>query len=79
MATQQEFPNKIYLFNTQTNSQQLFDAVSACLCKATALTAIAATINLEDYTPDTVNNYLWALSDIVQEGKTLYEKALLLS
>jgi hypothetical protein len=75
MTTQQESFNEIYLLNSQTNLQKIFDAANACLCKATALTGIAATISLEDYTPEIINNYLWALNDITREAKWLLEKA----
>jgi hypothetical protein len=73
--TDQSF-NNLYQLNSDLKPHQLLDAVSVCLNKAESLTCIATTIDMETYTSDIVNNYLWALSDIVREAKWLYEKAM---
>lgn len=73
MDTQlKQTPNGIYFFNPNVNPQQLFNAVNACLCKAEALALTAATTDFESYNPDTINNYLWALTDIIHEAKYLH-------
>lgn len=67
-------PNETYLLNPRLNSQQLNDAISACLAKAEALATTAADIDFEAYTPSIVSNYLWALSDIIREARWLYNE-----
>lgn len=69
-----ETPSGVYLFNPEISQQQIFDAMSACLCKAEALASTAAAIDFEIYTPETINNYLWALSDTLREAKLLCSK-----
>jgi hypothetical protein len=54
--------------------QQLFDAVNACLCKAEALAVTAATTDFESFESNIINNYMWALSDIVREAKCLHAR-----
>lgn len=71
----EQTPNGIYFFNSNVDPQQLFNAVNACLCKTEALALTAATTDFESYDSDTINNYMWALSDIIRETKCLYEKA----
>jgi hypothetical protein len=68
------FSNNLYQLNSDLKPQQLFDAVSACLSKAEALTSIATTIDMEIYTSEVVNNYLWALGDIIREAKCLHKE-----
>jgi hypothetical protein len=67
-------PNGVYLFNPTVNSNQLFEVVSACLCKAHALSTVAATTDFEAYDVDILNNYLWAISDLLRETRWLYGK-----
>jgi hypothetical protein len=65
-----------FTMNNQTHliSNQLYDSVNACLCKAEALAIVAATADLEAYDPKVLNNYLWTLSDLVREARWLFEK-----
>lgn len=67
-------PQQTYLINPDLSSQQLYDATSACLCKAEALAQTASATDFETYTPDTIGNYLWALSDLIHEAKFLLVK-----
>jgi hypothetical protein len=69
-------PSGVYLLNPELNSQQLYDTINSCLSKAEALAITAATVDFESYEPDTINNYLWALSDIIREAKWLYGKII---
>lgn len=75
MDTQTNYsPNGVYLLNPELNSQQLYDAISACLNKAEALAITAATTDFEAYGVDVISNYLWALSDTIREARWLYGK-----
>ncbi|HSW93587.1 MAG TPA: hypothetical protein VLJ15_04440 [Gammaproteobacteria bacterium] len=77
MSTQQnQTSNGIYLFNPAVSFNQLFEAVNASLCKAHAIAAIGAVADMDVYDADIVNNYLWALSDIIQEAKWLHGKII---
>ncbi|TAK75172.1 MAG: hypothetical protein EPO11_05770 [Gammaproteobacteria bacterium] len=68
-------PNKIYYLNPTLSFEQLSNAVSSCLCKAEALATMATLIDIEVLaTSDSINNYFWALSEIIQEAQWLYEK-----
>lgn len=67
-------PNGVYLLNPKLNPQQLYDTISACLCKAEALATTAAATDFEAYSADTINHYLWAISDIIREARWLYDK-----
>jgi hypothetical protein len=69
-------PSGIYLLDPQLDSQQLYDATRASLCKAEALAAVAASVDLHMYEPETVSNYLWVLSDLVRESAWLFGKLL---
>jgi hypothetical protein len=69
-------PNNVYLFNPELNPQQIFQAIAVCLSKAEALAITAATTDFEAYEPDTINNYMWTLSDIIREAKWLYGKVI---
>ena len=75
-ASPSQTPNGIYLFNPAVNPNQLFEATSACLCKAHALAAIAATTDFEAYDANIINNYLWAISDLIRETKWLHDKTM---
>jgi hypothetical protein len=66
--------HNIYLLDPEATSQQLFDATSACLKKAEALSMVAASIDLEAYSPDIIGNYLWTVGDLVREASWLYQK-----
>ncbi len=66
-------PNNIYLLKEELNYQQLSSAINRCLCQAEALAIIATIADAETVGVDTVNNYLWALSDMIQEVRWLYE------
>ena len=65
-------PNDIYLLKTGLSKQQLSAAINHCLCQAEALAVIATIIDAETIGLDTMNNYLWALSDMIQEARWLY-------
>lgn len=67
-------PNGVYFLNPELNPQQLYDCINACLCKAEALATAAATTDFEAYSDDTINNYLWTLSDLIREARWLYGK-----
>jgi hypothetical protein len=71
-----QMPNGVYLLNPAITFQQLLEAISACLSKAEALALTAATTDFESYEPETINNFMWALSDIIRETKWLYQKAI---
>ncbi len=66
-------PNDIYLLKQGLSQQQLSSAINRCLCQAEALTIVATIIDAEAVGNDVINNFLWTLSDIVQETKWLYE------
>jgi len=65
-------PNDIYLLKEGLSQQQLSAAINRCLCQAEALAVIATIADAEAVGMDTINNYLWTLSDIVQEAKWLH-------
>lgn len=65
-------PNDIYLLKEGLSQQQLSAAINRCLCQAEALAVIATMADTEAVGLDTINNYLWTLSDIVQEAKWLH-------
>ncbi|MCD6040111.1 MAG: hypothetical protein K0S27_1511 [Gammaproteobacteria bacterium] len=68
------FSDDIYILKEGLTHQQLSAAINRCLCQAEALTVIATLADAEAIIKlDTMNNYLWALSDIVQETQYLYE------
>jgi hypothetical protein len=69
-------PNGVYLFNPEIKPSQLSSAINASLSKAEALALTAATMDFDGYDPDTINNYMWTLSDLIREIKWLYEKAI---
>jgi hypothetical protein len=66
-------PNDIYILKEGLTHQQLSAAINRCLYQAEALAVIATLADAEAIKLDTMNNYLWALSDIVQEARCLYE------
>lgn len=65
-------PDGIYMFNADTTIDQVYKGISARLCKAEALAAVAANMDIECYSSEIISNYLWVLSDIVRESKSLY-------
>ena len=73
MNTQSKvLPGDIYCLKEGLSQQQLSAAINRCLCQAEALAIIATVIDTETVGTDTIDNYLWTLSDIVQEAKWLY-------
>ena len=66
-------PNNIYFLKEKISHQQLSSAINRCLCQAEALAVIATIADAETVGVDTINNYLWALSDMIQETRWLYE------
>lgn len=69
-------PGDIYCLKEGLSHQQLSAAVNRCLCQAEALAIIATVADAETVGTDTIDNYLWTLSGIVQEAKCLYEYLL---
>ncbi len=67
----QNLPNNIYLLKPGLSQQQLSAAINRCLCQAEALSVIATLADTETVGLDTINNYLWALSDMIQETRWL--------
>jgi hypothetical protein len=65
-------PNHIYLLKEGLSPQQISAAVNRCLCQAEALAVIATIADVETVGIDTMNNYLWALSDMIQEACWLH-------
>ncbi len=72
MNIQSASSNNIYLLKEGLSQQELSAALNRCLCQAEALAIIATIIDTDAVGVDAVNNYLWTLSDIVQEAKWLY-------
>ena len=66
-------PNAIYLLKEGLSHQQLSAAINRCLCQAEALAVIATIADAETVGLDTINHYLWALSDLIQEARWLYD------
>ncbi len=64
--------NNIYLLKEGLSQQELSAALNRCLCQAEALAIIATIIDAEVVGVDAINNYLWTLSEIVQEAKWLH-------
>jgi|GEM_PF-2446299 len=65
-------PNDIYLLKTGLSQQQLTSSITRCLCQAEALAVIATLADVEAVGLDTINNYLWTLTGIIQETQWLY-------
>lgn len=65
--------NDIYHLKEELSQQQLSSAINRCFCQVEALAIMASIIDVEAIGNETVNNYLWALSDIVREAKWLFE------
>ncbi len=68
--------NNIYILKDGLNQQELWSAINRCLCQAEALSIIATIIDAETIGVDTLNDYLWTLSDIVRETRCLYENLI---
>lgn len=62
----------IYLLKEGLTQNQLFSAINRCLCQAEALAVIATIVDIEAVGFEVINNYLWTLSDVIQETKKLY-------
>ncbi len=65
-------PNHIYLLKEELSQQQISAAVNRCLCQAEALAVIATIADVEAVGIDIMNNYLWALSGMIQEARWLH-------
>lgn len=65
-------PNPIYQLKEGLSLQQISTALNRCLCQAEALAVIATINDSETVGIDTMNHYLWILSDVVQEARWLY-------
>lgn len=65
---------KLYYLNNNVTPNDLHEAINACLSKAQSLAAVMATVDTDEYKTKLINNYLWALSDIVYEIKFLYQQ-----
>jgi hypothetical protein len=65
-------PNDIYLLKEGISHQQLSAAINRCLCQAEALAIVATVVDAETVGLDTIDNYLWTLSSIIQEARWLY-------
>ena len=63
----------IYLLKNDLSQQQLIAAINRSLCHAEALSLAASVINVESLGTDIMDNYLWALSEIIQEAKYLHD------
>lgn len=76
MHTSRNPHTAVYLSSSE--KKDLHEAISACLCKAQAIALVIATTNVDEYNTKTVNDYLWALSDLIRDAKCLYDKQALL-
>ena len=65
-------PNNIYLLKEGLSQQQLSAAINRCLCQAEALAVMATIADAETVGLDTINHYLWTLSDLIQEARWLH-------
>ncbi len=68
----QSASNNIYLLKEELTQQELSAALNRCLCQTEAMAIIATMIDAETVGVDVLNNYLWTLSNIVQEAKWLH-------
>lgn len=57
--------------NHSFHSSNLLDAAMESLYKAEALSKIAALVDFEACSSETATNYLWALSDYIEQAKFL--------
>ena len=69
-----ELFKNIYVLNPEISSQQLLSAIKERLCKAEALALVAAEIDFESCSPSVVENYVWAMMDLIRESRWLFEK-----
>ena len=65
-----------YLLNLINAQVKLLENINTCLSKAEALAQVALGDNFLDYPNVSIYNFLWALSDIIEQAKSLNEKSL---
>lgn len=65
-------PSNVYLLKEGLSHQQISAAINRCLSQAEALAIIATIVDSETVGADTMNHYLWALSDMIQEARWLH-------
>lgn len=70
--TNQTF-NGIFSLNPEINSQIISDAIKARLSKSKALALVATSTDFETFNSDIVSDYLWAISDMLQEANCLHD------
>lgn len=63
--------NNIYLLKEGVSREQIVASFSRCLGQAEALANIISIVDTEAVDVDTVNYYLWALSNMIQEARWL--------
>ena len=64
----------VYHINSQTTKQQLNNSLRRSLAKAEALAVLATLVDFETVYEEIIDNYFWALSDLIQESKKLFEQ-----
>lgn len=74
MNTNKRSADSIYQLKPALSFYQIYDAVSDYLAKAEALATTAANIDFEAFSSWHINNYFWALSDLIQEARCACEK-----
>jgi hypothetical protein len=70
---QNSLTDLVALINQQANSQEI---LAECLSKVQALIHVALDDNFLDYENFIINDYLWALSDFIEQAKLLSEESL---
>ena len=74
MAEPNQLPNSIYLLPLDINTTEISDRISICLAKAESLAHVAASIDFEAFTPESLDPFLYTLIEIIQEARWLYSK-----
>jgi hypothetical protein len=64
--------HSIYSLSSTATSEQLIQALRACLCKTEALALVAATTDIDSYDPKIINHYFWTISDLLREALHLF-------
>ena len=65
-----------YLLNLINAQVKLLENINICLSKAEALAQMTLSDDFLDYSNVSIYNFLWALSDIIEQAKRLNEKSL---
>ena len=65
-----------YLLNLINAQVKLLENINTCLSKAEALAQVALGDDFLAYPEVSIYNFLWALSDIIEQAKSLNEKSL---